>query len=121
MTGAGGAPSVTARKVPKESGALSLALLVGGVGSSGSGKGTASSPSKDSMLAWLPEGAAGAGGTLYGPVESNTVGFSSPACMQGQEDFTGQDGTVRHGKAQIDSMLYTFQIWRTHHRTTSVI
>ena len=92
MTGAGGAPSVAARKVPKEPGALSPALGVGVAGSSGSMKGTASSSLKDSILAWLPEGAAGAGGTLYDPVVSTTVGLISPACMRSQKAFMGLTG-----------------------------
>ena len=80
MTGAAGTPSVAARKVPKAPGGLSRVLVVWVTGSeSESVKGTASP--KDSMLAWSPEGAAGAGGTLYGPGLSTSVGTILSACM----------------------------------------
>lgn len=89
MTGAAGTPSVAGRKVPKAPGGLSRVLVVWVTGSSesGSGKGTASP--KDSMLAWSPEGAAGAGGTLYVPGVSTIVGTIFSACMHKSVDPYG--------------------------------
>ena len=77
MTGAGGTPPVTGKKLPKEPDGAAVVTGVGGAGSSEYG--TASASPKDSMLAWSPEGAAGAGGTLYGPDLFPALVTTSPA------------------------------------------